>query len=47
MHLKVLVQNFLDEKRGVDQEKLMGQTYGIPEWLIMVDIRICVVVFFF
>lgn len=47
MHVKVLVQNFLGEKSGVYQERLMGETYGVHEWLIMVDIRICVVIFFF
>lgn len=46
MHLKVLVQNFLGEKSGVDQEGMMGETCRIHEWLIMVDIRIGVVVFF-
>lgn len=25
MHLKVLLQNFLGEKSGIDQERLMGE----------------------
>lgn len=47
MHLKVLVQNFLGEKSGVDQEELMGETHGICEWLTMLDISIGVVVVYF